>query len=285
MPQRLEGEVAIITGSTHGIGRTTALTLAAEGAAVVVTGRDEAAGSEVMARIADIGGRGLFVHADLLDPQVGSIIVDTMTPVFGPPTVLVNNAGSSDLVRDGTDRAISEIEDQNWERILTVNLTGPMRVTRAALRAMMPAGRGSIINISSRAARVGVPGIDGYTAVKGAIEALTRSLAVEYAEFGIRCNCIQVSFVQIVDERQGRPSLDADNDDRIKRLILTRGGRPDDIAKAVLYLASRDAEFVTGVVMPVDGGASVVSGMPWVTPGPQIGKASAPRESSWSTPG
>jgi NAD(P)-dependent dehydrogenase (short-subunit alcohol dehydrogenase family) len=283
MLERLQDEVAVITGSTHGIGRATALTFAAEGAAVVVTGRDETAGAEVMERVAELGGRGIFVRADLQDPDVGTIIFDAVERAFGAPTVLVNNAGSSDLVRDGTDRAISEIEDESWDRILTVNLTGPMRVTRAALRAMMAAGRGSIVNISSRAARVGVPGIDGYTAVKGAIEALTRSLAVEYAPYGIRCNCIQVSFVQVVDDRKGRPTLDADNDDRIKRMILTRGGQPQDVAHAALYLASNDAEFVTGVVMPVDGGASVVSGMPWVTPRPEIGNEAVPDEPSWLT--
>ncbi|MDQ1397970.1 MAG: hypothetical protein QOG64_3229 [Acidimicrobiaceae bacterium] len=283
MGQRLHGEVAVITGSTHGIGRTTAITFAAEGAAVVVTGRDEVAGAEVMEGVAEVGGRGIFVAADLQDPHVGTAIVDAAVAAFGAPSVLVNNAGSSDLVRDGTDRAISEIDDASWDRILTVNLTGPMRVTRAVLRAMMPAGRGAIVNISSRAARVGVPGIDGYTAAKGAIEALTRSLAVEYAPYGVRCNCIQVSFVQVVDERQGRASLDADNDERIRRMILTRGGRPQDVADAALYLASQDAAFVTGVIVPVDGGASVVSGMPWVTPRPRIGSEGVEDEASWLT--
>src|SRR5207253_1564016 len=107
--------------STHGIGRATALTFAAEGAAVVVTGRDETAGAEVMERTAEIGGRGIFVRADLQDPDVGTIILQAVTRAFGAPTVLVNNAGSSDLVRDGTDRAISEIEDESWDRLLTVN--------------------------------------------------------------------------------------------------------------------------------------------------------------------
>lgn len=270
MNERLKDEVAIITGSTHGIGRSMAITFAGAGASVVVTGRDADAGAEVIERIHEAGGKGLFVQADLLDSKVGTAIVSETMRAFGTPTILVNNAGSTDLVRNGTDRAISEIEDANWTRILDVNLTGPMRVTRAVLQEMIPVKQGAIVNISSRAARVGVPGIDGYTAVKGAIEALTRSLAVEYGAYGIRCNCIQVSFVQVIDERRGRPSLDADNDERIKRMILTRGGRPSDIANAALFLASRDAEFVTGVVMPIDGGASAVSGMPWATPPPNV---------------
>jgi NAD(P)-dependent dehydrogenase (short-subunit alcohol dehydrogenase family) len=139
------------------------------------------------------------------------------------------------------------------------------------------------VNISSLAARVGVPGIDGYTAVKGATEALTRSLAVEYGDYGIRCNCIQVHAVQVVDERKGRPSLDPDNDERISRMILTRGGRPLDIANAALYLASRDARYVTGIVVPLDGGASAVSGMPWVTPRPKVDGESAEHEQHWSS--
>jgi NAD(P)-dependent dehydrogenase (short-subunit alcohol dehydrogenase family) len=282
MSERLKDEIAVITGSTHGIGRTTAITFAAEGASVVITGRDASAGGEVLKRIEEVGGKGTFVCADLLDADVGTKVVSEAIRAFGPPSILINNAGSSDLVRDGTDRAMSEIEDDNWTRILEVNLTGPMRVTRSVLREMIPAGRGAIVNISSRAARVGVPGIDGYTAVKGAIEALTRSVAVEYADYGIRCNCIQVSFVQVIDERKGRPSLDADKDERIKKMILTRGGRPSDIANAALYLVSRDSEFVTGIVVPVDGGASVVSGMPWVTPRPIVAGEGPVQEQHWS---
>lgn len=282
MGERLLGEVAVITGSTHGIGRMTAITFADEGASVVVTGRDVDAGAEVLGAIDALGGKAIFVCADLLEADVGTRLVAEAVRVFGPPTILVNNAGSSDLVRNGTDRAISEIEDANWTRMIEVNLTGPMRVTRAVLREMLAARKGSIVNISSRAARVGVPGIDGYTAVKGAIEALTRSIAVEYSEYGIRCNCIQVSFVQVVDEREDRPSLDADNDDRIKQLILTHGGRPSDVAKAALFLVSRDAEFVTGVVVPIDGGASAVSGMQWVTPRPNLGGEAPVIEQPWS---
>jgi NAD(P)-dependent dehydrogenase (short-subunit alcohol dehydrogenase family) len=279
MTARLDERVAIVTGSTHGIGRAIAVRLAEHGARVVVTGRDEHAGQHVLDDIKQLGGQAAFVQADLLQPDIGEVLVGAAEDAFGLPTILVNNAASSDLVRDGTDRAISEIDDASWNRVIEVNLTGPMRVTRSTLRAMMRAGSGAIVNISSRAASVGVPGIDGYTAVKGAIEALTRSLAVEYAEYGIRCNCIQVSFVQVVDERPNRPSLDADGDERIRRLLLTRGGRPADIASAVLYLVSPDAEFVTGVVLPVDGGASVVSGLPWTSPRP----GSARGEDHWST--
>ncbi|MCU1486522.1 MAG: Short-chain dehydrogenase [Actinomycetia bacterium] len=281
--ERLAGEVAVVTGSTHGIGRATAITFASEGASVVVTGRDADAGAEVLERICEVGGKGLFVLADLLDPAVGEQIVDAALRVLGPPSILVNNAASSDLVRNGTDRAVSEIEDAAWERILATNLTGPIRITRAVLGPMIRGRGGSIVNISSHAARVGVPGIDGYTAVKGAMESLTRSWATEYAEYGVRCNCIQVSFVQVVDERKGRASLDADNDPRFKSLILTRGGRPPDVAKAALYLVSSDAEFVTGIVMPVDGGAAAMSGMPWVTAKPSTGADDVEPVSHWST--
>ena len=279
---RLQGEVALVTGSTHGIGREIAITFAREGASVVVTGRDRRAGEEVSKQIAALGREHVFVEADLRDPDVGSVLTAEAVRTVGPPTILVNNAGSSDLVRDGTDRCVTELDDDGWARILDVNLTGPMRVTRATLRLMLSLGHGAVLNISSRAARVGVPGIDGYTAVKGAIEALTRSLAVEYAEYGIRCNCIQVSFVQVLDERKGRPSLDADKDERYKRLLLTRGGRPSDIAAAATFLVSRDAEFITGTVIPVDGGAAAVSGMPWVSPQPVLAGRPQAQEANWS---
>jgi NAD(P)-dependent dehydrogenase (short-subunit alcohol dehydrogenase family) len=273
---RLAGEVAIITGSTHGIGRATALRFASEGASVVVTGRDERAGEEVLQRIdevAEVGGTGTFVAADLTDPFVGERVLEAAESL-GVPTILVNNAASSDLVRNGVDRALSEMEDENWEFILDVNLTGTVRITRALLRRMAAAGHGAIINISSRAAVSGVPGIDGYTAVKGALESLTRSIAVEYAEYGVRCNAVQVAFVQVVDEREGRAGIDAKKDDRLNRLLLTRPGRPEDVANAVVFLASAEAEFVTGVVLPVDGGASAVSGFPWLSAKPAFGESS-----------
>jgi NAD(P)-dependent dehydrogenase (short-subunit alcohol dehydrogenase family) len=279
---RLVGEVAVVTGSSHGIGRATAIRFAAEGANVVVTGRDEAAGDEVLGQIAGVGGKCVFVRADLTDPDVGDRVIGAALDAFGPPSILVNNAGSSDLVRNGTDRAISEISDEGWNRVLETNLTGTVRVTRAALASMIAARRGSIVNVSSRAARVGVPGIDGYTAVKGALESLTRSIAVEYAEFEIRCNAVQVSFVRVLDERAGRLSLDAQHDERFRRLLLTRGGRPADVANAVLFLASSEAEFLTGVVLPVDGGASAVSGMPWISAPPAADPSRSTDTGAWS---
>jgi NAD(P)-dependent dehydrogenase (short-subunit alcohol dehydrogenase family) len=207
------------------------------------------------------------------DPSVGERVLEAAESL-GVPTILVNNAASSDLLRNGVDRPLSEMEDENWEFILNVNLTGTVRITRALLRRMAAVGHGAIINISSRAAASGVPGIDGYTAVKGALESLTRSIAVEYAEYGVRCNAVQVAFVQVVDEREGRAGFDAKNDDRLNRLLLTRPGRPEDVANAVVFLASAEAEFVTGVVLPVDGGASAVSGFPWLSAKPAFGESS-----------
>jgi NAD(P)-dependent dehydrogenase (short-subunit alcohol dehydrogenase family) len=271
MALRLNDEIAVVTGSTHGIGRATAIRFAAEGANVVVTGRDKAAGKEVVGEVVAAGGEGVFVRADMTESDVGERVIGTVLDAFGPPTILVNNAGSSDLVRNGIDRAISEITDEGWNRVLETNLTGAVRVTRAALAAMIPARRGSIVNISSRAASVGIPGIDGYTAVKGALESLTRSIAVEYAEYGIRCNAIRVAFVRVVDERAGRPSINADQDERYRHMLLTRGGQPNDVANAVLFLSSSEAQFVTGIVLPVDGGASAVSGLPWVSDRPAMG--------------
>jgi NAD(P)-dependent dehydrogenase (short-subunit alcohol dehydrogenase family) len=168
---------------------------------------------------------------------------------FGTLTVLVNNAVTSDA-RDGT---ITEIERDQWERTLQVNLTAAAWLCRHAIPVMAAAGRGSIVNISSRAAERGTPGHAAYSASKAGLNALTRAISMDHAREGIRANTLSPGYI-LSEHRDA--NLDDARRRRLEDMHLTRLGKPSDVAYAALYLASREAEFVTGIDLPVDGGSS-----------------------------
>jgi NAD(P)-dependent dehydrogenase (short-subunit alcohol dehydrogenase family) len=246
MGGRLDGEVALVTGSTSGIGAEIARLFAAEGAHVVVTGRDSERGEAV---VADCIGRAAFIAADLADPDAAGRLVVSAVEHFGSLTVLVNNA----VAEGANDGPVTDVGDQAWEQVLDMNLVTPARLCRAAIPVMADAGHGSIVNISSRAGQRGTPGYAAYSASKGGLDALTRTIAISNAAQGIRCNTVSPGY--ILNERR-----DADlTDERRKQLEaghLTRLGVARDVAYAALYLASKEAEFVTGILLPVDGGSS-----------------------------
>jgi meso-butanediol dehydrogenase / (S,S)-butanediol dehydrogenase / diacetyl reductase len=253
---RLEGEIALVTGSTAGIGKAVATAFATEGARVLVTGRDMTRGAAVVDQISASGGEAAFAAADLADEDACASLVDAAVDRFGGLTVLVNNAVASTV--DAADGSVTELTDQGWEQTLRVNLTAPMWLARAVIPRMLEAGHGSIINISSRAAERASRGLAAYIASKGGLNALTRSIAVDYAEQNIRCNTISPGYV--LNERR-----DADLSDerraRLEGMHLTRLGRASDVAHAAVYLASRESEFVTGVNLPLDGGSSAARGL------------------------
>ena len=253
---RLEGEIALVTGSTAGIGKAVAVAFAREGARVLVTGRDDARGAAVVEQITAAGGEAAFAAADLADEAAWAALVNGAVERFGGLTVLVNNAVASAV--DEADGPVTELTDRSWEHTLRVNLTAPMWLARAAIPRMVEAGHGSIINISSRAAERASRGLAGYIASKGGLNALTRSIAVDYAEHNVRCNTISAGYV--VNERR-----DADLSDerraRLEGMHLTRLGQADDVAHAAVYLAGRESEFVTGVNLPLDGGGSAARGL------------------------
>src|SRR5215831_85379 len=164
---RLSGEVAVVTGSTSGIGRAIALRFAEEGASLIVTGRDRERGEAV---VRGCRGRARFVAGDLVDPSTPGALVDAAIAGFGALTVLINNASGG-----SPDGPASQLEDEQWRAILEVDLLATARLCRAALPSLRACGHGSIINLSSRAASRASRGIAGYISVKGALEALTRS--------------------------------------------------------------------------------------------------------------
>ena len=251
---RLAGERALITGSTAGIGRAIAQRFAAEGAVVCVTGRDRARGDAVVAAIDADGGRAYFVPAELHDEHACNTLVSDAAEALGGLTVLINNAAGG----DAGDGPVGSLTTDAWQAILTVNLTAPMWLTRAALGHLLNAGHGSIVNISTRQAERASRGLAAYIASKGGLNALTRSIAVDYADRGIRCNTISPGYV-LNDRRDA--DIEPERRARYEGMHLTRLGSADDIAYAAVYLASAESGFVTGLNLQVDGGSSIARGL------------------------
>ncbi|MFN8034925.1 MAG: SDR family oxidoreductase [Acidimicrobiia bacterium] len=251
---RLRSEVAIVTGATAGIGAAIAGRFAAEGASVAVTGRDEARGARVAQTIIEAGGSAAFFAADLVDEHACAHLVDRATARFGSLTVLVNNA----VMAGARDGAVGDLATDAWENTFRINVTAPMWLCRAAIPAMLRAGHGAIVNISSRAAEQASPRLAAYIASKGALNALTRSLAVDYASRNIRANTISPGYV--LNERRDAGQT-AEERRRREGMHLTRLGVADDVAHAAVYLASREAEFVTGANLALDGGSSAARGL------------------------
>lgn len=253
---RLEGEIALVTGSTSGIGKAIATVFAAEGARVMVTGRDTGRGAVVVDAITNDGGHAAFHAADLTDEAACAQLVSATVERFGGVTVLVNNAVGSTV--DETDGPVAQLGTSSWEASLRMNLTAPMWLARAAIPHMVEAAHGSIVNISSRAAERASPGLAAYIASKGGLNALTRSIAVDYASANVRCNTISPGYV--LNERRDA-ALANDRRARLEGMHLTRLGEAGDVALAAVYLASREAEFVTGVNLALDGGSSAARGL------------------------
>jgi NAD(P)-dependent dehydrogenase (short-subunit alcohol dehydrogenase family) len=243
---RLSGEVALVTGSTSGIGRAIALRFAQEGASLIVTGRDRERGEAV---VRGCEGRARFVAADLLDPATPGALVDAAVAEFGALTVLVNNASGG-----RPDGPAAQLADEQWRAVLEVDLLAAARLCRAALPSLRACGHGSIINLSSRAASRASRGIAGYISAKGALEALTRSIAVDEASHGVRCNAISPGYV-LNDRRDAR--ITQAERARREAMHLLGLGTADDVAFAAVYLASRESRWLTGAVLPLDGGSSV----------------------------
>lgn len=252
----MQGKVAVVTGSTRGIGRAIAVRFAEEGGAVILTGRTEAAGREAEQEIRDTGGEATFVRTDLANEDDVVAMVAAGVDRYGKVTTLVNNAAPTELMGPGRlDRRVTELENDAWDSIMLVALKAVVWACKYAIPEIAKAGGGAIVNISSAASLLGTPGLDTYTAAKGALNTLTRSMAVEYAPDNIRSNCI-VSGMVLTSEGAFKMMEDPVIGGATKAMHLTRLGLPIDIANAALFLASDESAFVTGAVIPVDGGVT-----------------------------
>jgi 3-oxoacyl-[acyl-carrier protein] reductase len=266
--KRLGGEVALVTGGNRGIGEGIVRRLAEEGARVVFTGRALDAGARVEELVRASGGDALFVRADIAEPDDVRRAVDLAVSSYGSLTVLVNNATPSDMLRKGGgDAPVADISLAAYRRIMAVGFDGMVWACKYAIPPMRAAGHGSIVNISSAVSTNGTEGLFAYTAAKGAMNAVTRQMAVDYGREGIRCNTIVVGPVDKPGEGQNATAYD---DPAVRSafeqlLCVNRLGQPSDIANATVYLASREAEFVTGATLPVDGGLTARQAMPNIT--------------------
>lgn len=265
MAGRLEGKTAVVTGGASGIGRACAERFAREGANIAIGDLDEARGAETVAAVKALGQRAVFVKTDTSQEQQCEALAETTVREFGGIDVLVAAAGISNALyvsgqppREGApDREAGFIINkppEYWEKVLNVNLTGVMLTDRAVARRMIAAGKGgSIINISSGAAKVPLPGAADYCVSKAGVWMLSKVLALEVASHKIRVNAIGPGYV----ESPMTAAMSAD-ETRLRAILsgvpLGRLGQPDDIANMALFLASDEADFVTGEIIFSDGG-------------------------------
>lgn len=283
MSRSLDDQVVLITGSTRGIGRAMAEVFAAEGAQVVITGRSREKGEETEAAIQAAGGQALYVPMDITEPGDVERAVHEAVKRFGRLTSLVNNAAWVQG-RWAVDGPVSEIELENWEKIIQVNLTGTFLASKYALPEIARAGGGSVLNIASTAAMSGRAGLDAYTASKGGMVSMTRSMAAYYSRYSIRVNCLVIGFVDTGEPAIAAMLADPQFGPMIRKYYMGRIGRPVDIAYSAAHLISNQAEFITGAIIAVDGGATGVShmdrqvpDMPGIPSGLEVDVAAAER--------
>jgi NAD(P)-dependent dehydrogenase (short-subunit alcohol dehydrogenase family) len=257
---RLQGKIVFITGGTRGIGAVLSQRVAEQGSKVVIAGRSVDTGERLAQEIVAGGGEATFVRMDVSREADVAAAITTATEIYGGVDVLVNNAGPTDLLFDGTEKRVHELTTDGFEAILRIGLYGPFWCCKYVIPEMTKVGGGSIVNMASMAAVVGLPASPSYTVCKGALTALTRQIAVDYADAGIRSNVIILGLIihETTQAVVATPELEA----AFRKLQLTRLGVPDDVAHAVIYLASDESAFVTGSTMTVDGGTLIKAGQP-----------------------
>ena len=243
-----QNKIVVITGGGSGIGLAIATKFVEEKFTTIIVGRDQ---QKLDAAQQKLGTLCVPISCDLTDLSAVPKLVEDIINKYGKVDVLVNNAGIN------MKKEFTEVSDEDFQRILMTNVTAVFVLSREVVKHMLQKGAGSIINISSMASQYGIPKVIAYTASKAAIEGMTKAMAVELSPKGIRVNCIAPGFIATDMSAKA-----LNNDPERKQKVMSRTpmgymGDPSDIANAALYLANGEAKYVTGVVLPVDGGNSI----------------------------
>lgn len=251
MPGQLDGKVALITGGASGIGRATALAFAGEGAKLIIADRDADGGHQTVHLITEQGGTAAFVQADVSRATEVEALISTAVQLYGRLDCAHNNAGIGSRPRV----LLHEITEENWDRVLNINLKGVWLCMKYEILQMLKQGGGAIVNTASIMGLVGSWSRSGaYNASKHGVVGLTKTAALEYATAGIRVNAVCPGYIRtplIDDALATNPAMEAEI---VARHPMGRMGRPEEIAAAVVWLCSDAASFVTGHTMTVDGG-------------------------------
>jgi 3-oxoacyl-[acyl-carrier protein] reductase len=261
---RLSGKVALVSGGTYGIGATIVERLAQEGASVVFTGRSGDKGSALEARLRSEDLAVTFCQGSAADEAAVRTAVETATDRYEKITTVVNNAAATDVTRPGGgDSHVVDIDNAAFDAVWQVGVHGVLWACKYAIPRMKAAGGGSIINISAASSVRAIEGRPAYQASKGAVNALTRQIAVDYGPFGIRSNAIIVGFTLTGGEVITRLVQNEAFMAAVRRTIpAPRLGRPLDIANGCVFLASDEAAYINGVLLPIDGGYTAKLAIP-----------------------
>jgi NAD(P)-dependent dehydrogenase (short-subunit alcohol dehydrogenase family) len=252
----LKGKVAIVTGATRDMGGTVSERLATEGVKVLCCGRDIARGEQWVARIRANGGEAQFMRVDVGIEEDVRHAVSSAIARFGRLDIVVNLAAATDVGRAGGARRVTDETNQGFLYQLNINLIGPFWFYKYAIPEMQKTGGGSFVNISSLVSAKAFPGLAAYSTSKAALDGLSRQVAVDYSDSNIRSNCIGVGAIRVAesavvhDHPVAGPALR-------QAQIVNRSGTPADVASMVAFLASDESSFISGEVLPVDGGARV----------------------------
>lgn len=241
----LNGQVALVTGASRGIGRAIALALGREGASVVGTATSDGAAADIQKGFDEAGIKGLGLKLDVTDAAACEAVIGEIEKRFGAVTVLVNNAG---ITRDNLSM---RMKDEEWDAVMNTNLKAVFRLSKLVMRGMMKARHGRIVNITSVVGSSGNPGQANYTAAKAGVEGLSRSLAQELGSRNITVNCVAPGLID-TDMTKGLP--EEQRKAMLQRIPLNRLGEGEDVAAAVVFLAGSGASYITGVTLHVNGG-------------------------------
>ncbi|MFA6699334.1 MAG: 3-oxoacyl-ACP reductase FabG [Thiomicrospira sp.] len=245
----LSAKIALVTGASRGIGKAIALDLLAQGATVIGTATSETGAQAITDYIAQAGGEGQGMALNVTDSSQIEALMEQIVNLFGAPTILVNNAGIT------RDNLLMRMKDDEWDDIIQTNLNSVYRMSKACLRGMMKAKQGRIINIASVVGVMGNAGQTNYAAAKAGIIGFSKSLAREVGSRGITVNTVAPGFI---DTDMTRALPQAQRDTLIQQIPLSRLGSPEDIAKAVTFLASDGGAYITGQTLNVNGGMVMV---------------------------